>query len=52
MRAAVSRYFVMQHSLIEGKYRPAGTIVWALSFGMGAFTLIIFGLLLGVAITS
>ncbi|KAL5512040.1 hypothetical protein ACEPAH_5259 [Sanghuangporus vaninii] len=51
MFIAVFRYFSMQRALIDGKFPPAGVVVWAIVFAMAVITCLTFGLMLAIAMS-
>ncbi|KAL5490694.1 hypothetical protein ACEPAI_5528 [Sanghuangporus weigelae] len=51
MLIAVFRYFSMQRALIDGKFPPAGVVIWAIVFAMAVITCLTFGLMLAIAMS-
>ncbi|KAL5533514.1 hypothetical protein ACEPAF_5290 [Sanghuangporus sanghuang] len=51
MLIAVFRYFSMQRALIDGKFPPAGVVVWAIAIAMAVITCLTFGLMLAIAMS-
>ncbi|KAL5528849.1 hypothetical protein ACEPAG_4823 [Sanghuangporus baumii] len=51
MLIAVFRYFSMQRALIDGKFPPAGAVVWVIVFAMVVITCLTFGLMLAISMS-